>query len=148
MAIYADNHFKFVAVLNKKVELPKLLNALGHISAGLTSLVKNIEDMAFLEYLDGDNTLHPAISTYPFIVLSADNGNKIRTLRQMAIQGGILYNDFTDSMLSSSAESQLQQTKDSKEVDLEYYAIVLFGEAEKLTLLTKRFSLFRLTTNG
>jgi hypothetical protein len=145
MALYNDNQFKFVVVLNKKIELPKLLNALGHISVGLTSRVEKIEDMAFLQYVDGDGTSHPAISKFPFIVLSSDNGNKIRTLRNAAIESGILYNDFTSSMLGSSANEQLQQTKDSKEADLDYFAICLFGNAEQLNQLTKRFSLFRLS---
>jgi hypothetical protein len=32
--MYADNQYKFVAVLNPKIEIPQLLNALGHITAG------------------------------------------------------------------------------------------------------------------
>lgn len=32
MTLYADNTSKFIAVLNKKIELPKLMNALGHMS--------------------------------------------------------------------------------------------------------------------
>lgn len=143
MTNYNDNTKKFVAVLNKKIELPKLLNALGHISVGLTSLAKNVSEMEYLEYNDADGTKHSAISKYPFIVLSSDNGNQIRTLRKAVIEQGILYNDFTDSMLGFSAENQLQQTLSKKEMDLEYFAIVLFGEAETLNALTKKFSLYK-----
>jgi hypothetical protein len=148
MSLYSDNEFKFVAVLNKKIEMPKLLNALGHISVGLTSLIENNKEMDFLKYEDADGTTHPAISRFPFIVLSSDNSNKIRTLRNSAIQEGILFNDFVDAMLGSSAINQLQQTKEKKEVDLEYYAIVLFGSADKLNALTKKFSLFKLSSNA
>ncbi|MEY4905884.1 MAG: hypothetical protein RLZZ292_3699 [Bacteroidota bacterium] len=143
MAIYNDNDYKFVAVLNKKIEIPRLLNALGHISVGLTSLVEDTKIMEFLKYEDADGGAHPAISKFPFIVLSSDNSNKIRTLRNAAIEQGILYNDFTSSMLGFSAENQLQQTQTSKEEELEYFAICLFGKAEILNALTKKFSLFK-----
>ncbi len=46
-------------------------------------------------------------------------------------------------MLGRSAEDQLVQTKNSKESELEYFGICLFGKAEQLNILTKKFSLFR-----
>lgn len=42
--------------------------------------------MQFLEYTDANNSSHPAISQFPFIVLAADNANQIRTLRKAAIE--------------------------------------------------------------
>jgi hypothetical protein len=143
MALYNDNDYKFIAVLNKKIEMPKLLNALGHISVGLPSLTTDIRQMEFLQYSDADRSLHPAISRFPFIVLASENSNKIRSLRNAAIAQDILYNDFTESMLGISAENQLQQTREKKEAELEYYAILLFGHSEKINPLTKKFSLFK-----
>ena len=143
MSKYDNNQYKFVAVLNKKIEVPKLINAVGHISAGITSLIKDQGEMNFLTYLDGDGGLHPAISEYPFIVLSAKNENQIRTLRKAAIEQEIVYNDFVDTMIGSSADDQLTQTKSKIDKDLDYWAIVLFGRAEELDLLTKKFSLFK-----
>jgi Protein of unknown function (DUF2000) len=143
MALYTDNSSKFIAVLNRKIELPKLLNALGHMSVWLTSLAEDVTDMQFLAYSDADSGSHPAISHFPYIVLAADNSNQIRTLRAAAIAGGILYNDFTSSMLGMSAEDQQNQTQNTKEIDLEYFGICLFGSAEVLQPLTKKFSLFR-----
>jgi len=143
MSLYTDNDKKFLAVLNKKIELPKLMNALGHMSVGLTSLCENNEEMQFLQYKDSSATIHPAISKFPYIILSADNSNQIRTLRLAAIEQGILYNDFTSSMLGTSADDQLRKTGDTKEIDLEYFGICLFGSAEQLQPLTKKFSVFR-----
>ena len=139
--LYRDNSFKFVAVLNRKVPLPQLMNALGHMTAGLTSQCDS-HDLAFLRYQDGDGSVHPNISRYPFIVLSAKNGNQIRTLRYAAIQQGIHFSDFVDTMLGSSAEDQLQKTRSTKEMNLEYFGICLFGSAAKLDELTRKFSLF------
>lgn len=143
MALYNDNQYQFVAVLNSKIELPKLLNALGHICVGLTSLHPNTKEMQFLKYYDADKTLHPAISKFPFIVLKSKNGNQLRRLRQAATENNILYNDFTDTMLGYSAENQMQQTATANEKDLDYFAICLFGKSAELKPLTKRFSLFR-----
>lgn len=141
---YADNDYKFVAVVNRKIALPRLLNALGHICVGLTSLAlgDDIGAMRFLTYKDGSDTEHPAISHWPFIVLEAKNGNQIRTLREVARTNGILYNDFVDTMLGHSAEHQLQQTASAQETDLDYFAIVLFGSSQQLQPLTKKFSLW------
>lgn len=143
MSNYKNNQNKFVAVLNKKIELPRLLNAIGHISTGITSLVSDQDEMKFLDYIDGSDGSHPAISEYPFIVLSAKNGNQIRTLKTAAIQEGIIHNDFVNTMIGSSAENQLMQTKTATDDQLEYWAIVLFDKAEKLDPLTKKFSLFK-----
>ena len=141
--MYADNQYKFIAILNKKVDLAKLLNALGHMTAGLVSLAPDLEAFRFLRYEDADGSAHPAISHYPFIVLAAKNGNQIRNVREQAKEAGILYNDFVDTMLGGSAEAQLRQTREAKESDLEYFGLCLFGEAEVIGPMTKRFSLFK-----
>jgi hypothetical protein len=141
--MYDDNDYKFISVLNKKIELPKLLNALGHITAGLVGKVNKLNTMNFLEYNDADGGKHPSISKYPFIVLSADNGNQIRTLRNSAIEKFIEYNDFTNTMLGSSSDKQQENTSITHEKDLEYFAIVLFGKSEDLNPLTKKFSLYK-----
>ncbi len=139
--LYQDNEYKFVVVLNSKVEIGKLMNALGHITAGLVNVCDQNE-LRFLQYVDADDGLHPAISHYPFIILKSKNGNQIRTLRNLAVQQGIKYNDFVDKMLGVSAENQLQQTKETKEIDLEYFGVGLYGKAEELSQLTRKFSLF------
>ena len=141
--MYSNNSKKFVVVLNKKIEMPQLLNAIGHITAGLVGLLSGNEDMKFLEYVDGSNEKHRAISEYPYIVLKAKNGNQIRALRQSAKEIGITTNDFVDTMIGGSADIQLSQTKSKQESELDYWAIVMFGDAEKIDPLTKKFSLFK-----
>lgn len=147
MAKYADNDKKMVAVLNKQKSVPQLLNALGHMAAGLPSLVADMSELRFLHYQDADGGAHPAISHYPFIVLRAENSNQIRKLRCAALEAGLVYNDFVESMLGESAEDQLQKTARTPEANLEYIGILLFGSAETLNALTKRFSLFRESTS-
>lgn len=39
-----ENSKRFIAVLNKKIETGKLMNALGHMSAGLVGGFENTDD--------------------------------------------------------------------------------------------------------
>ena len=138
-----ENSRRFVAVLNKKVEAGKLMNALGHMTAGLCGRFEKTEEMCFMDYTDMDGGIHPSISHFPFIVLQADNSNKIRTLRKEIINRTIPFTDFTSTMTIGTSEDQMRRTKESKEGELEYYGICFFGETEELKELTSKFSLFR-----
>lgn len=134
---------RFVAVLNKKVETGKLMNALGHMTAGLVGKSGKIAEMCFLEYRDKDGGVHPGISHFPFIVLKADNSNKIRTIRNEAMKRGVWFTDFTSTMTLGTSEEQQNKTKETAEAELEYYGIVLFGSTEELREFTGKFSLYQ-----
>ena len=138
-----ERSYRFVAVLNKKIEVGKLLNALGHMSAGLVGRVGNADQMCFLEYKDRDGTTHPSISHFPFIVLSADNSNKIRMIRNEALSRDIPFTDFTSTMTVGTSQQQVEATAKTLESDLEYYGIVLFGQTQVLREFTGKFSLFK-----
>ena len=137
-----ENSKRFIAVLNKKIEIGRLMNALGHITAGLATSV-NVNEMCFLQYADKDGSIHPNISHFPFIVLKADNGNKIRTVRNECIGRNIPFSDFTSTMTIGTSEDQQNATKNSLESELEYYGIVMFGNTEELKEFTAKFSLFQ-----
>jgi hypothetical protein len=137
-----ENSKKFVAVLNKKIEIGKLMNALGHMTAGLSGGYGEGHKMHFLEYVDKDGGKHPNISHFPFIILKVENSNKIRSLRNEAIKRGILFTDFTSTMTVGTSSDQLERTKNTPESELEYFGICLFGGALELKELTGKFSLF------
>ena len=138
-----DEHSKrFVAILNKKTELGKLMNALGHMTAGLSGGFGKASEMCFLEYTDKDGGMHPYISHFPFIVLKAENSNKIRAVRNEAIAQKIFFTDFTSTMTVGTSIEQIERTKNTPESELEYYGICLFGDTAELKELTKKFSLF------
>lgn len=134
---------KFVAVLNKKIPVGNLLNALGHMSAGLSASYQNIPEMRFDSYFDKDGGAHKSISDHPFIILSADNSNQIRTLRNELIKSNIHFVDFTNTMTVGTYTEQKERTKNTPEVELEYFGICAFGNKETLSMLTKKFSLWR-----
>lgn len=140
-AIPDDRDFKFVAVLNKKIEQNKLFNALGHMAAGVSGGYDS--EKFFLEYRDADDGIHPSISHFPFIVLRADNANQLRNLRKQAQELGIEYTDFTDTMTIGTSKAQLEATKTKREEELEYFGVCLFGSAATIDPLTKKFSLWK-----
>jgi hypothetical protein len=134
---------RFTAILNKKIEPGRLMNALGHMAAGLAGGSTDPAAMKFLQYLDASGGAHPNISYHPFIVLQADNSNQIRTVRSAALEKGIAFTDFTSTMTAGTSEEQVERTKQTKEEELEYWGICLFGETEGIKEMTKKFSLFR-----
>lgn len=134
---------KFVAVLNERVPVGNLMNALAHMSAGLVGSYPNIPEMRFDSYFDKDGGNHKSISDHPFIILKAENSNQIRKLRNDLIQLGINFVDFTSTMTVGTYEEQKDRTKQTLEVELEYYGICAFGNADSLREVTKKFSLWR-----
>ncbi|GGX93292.1 hypothetical protein GCM10007160_21040 [Litchfieldella qijiaojingensis] len=137
-----ENEKRFIAILNKKMDLGRTLNVLGHLSVGLPSLLGHGE-AKFVDYVDNDENVHPGISHYPFIVLKADNSNKIRRLREEAVSRGIKFTDFAHTMMEGGSVAQQALTRETRESDLEYLGICLFGETEILREFTRKFSLYR-----
>ncbi|MBS0620892.1 MAG: DUF2000 domain-containing protein [Verrucomicrobia bacterium] len=132
---------KLVAVMNERIEPGVIMNALAHMCIGFGSDIGK-EPLRLTNYIDADEGSHPNISEMPFMILKA-NSNKIRALRQAALQAGIKFVDFTDTMTIGSYVEQLERTKQIKEADLIYYGIVLFGSWDKVSELTRKFSLWK-----
>ena len=99
--------------------------------------------MCFLQYQDKDGGPHPNISHFPFIVLKADNSNKIRKVRNECIARNIPFSDFTSTMTIGTSQDQQDATSKTSEEELEYYAIVLFGSTTELKEFTGKFSLYQ-----
>ena len=132
---------KLVAVMNKSVPPGNLMNALAHMCIGFGAAIGK-ENLRCTDYKDKDGNRHPHISEIPFIILEA-NSNKIRALREMAVAEGIQYVDFTDTMTASTYQEQIERSAQTHEKDLTYSGIVLFGDWEKVTAMTKKFSLWK-----
>lgn len=140
---YVQTDNQFICVLSKKIEPGRALNALGHMTAGLIHLHDNHTPLRFQDYIDKDGTVHASISDNPFIVLSAKNGNQIRTLRNILIEKNVPFTDFTDTMIEGTYADQHKRTQETAEEELEYYGICFFMNAAESRELTKRFSLYR-----
>jgi len=132
---------KLVAVMNEKIESGIIMNALAHMCIGFGSVI-GTSPLRLTDYIDGDGGSHPSISEMPFMILKA-NSNKIRGVRQSAKEAGIQFVDFTSTMTIGSFVEQLERTKATKEADLIYYGIVLFGDWDKVSEMTRKFSLWK-----
>ena len=56
---------------------------------------------------------------------------------------GLKFVDFVESMSVGTYEEEYQLTKTKKEEELNYWALILFGEQEKVKELTGKLSLYR-----
>lgn len=143
MLEYIPTTDQFVCVVNKKIEAPKLLNALGHMTAGLMSQYKDdMSAMRFRDFTDKDKTIHSTTSENGFIVLRADNSNQIRTLRNKLIEEHIKFTDFTETMTGGTYVDQQNKFDVTNELDLEYYGVCFFMDKERSREFTKKFSLY------
>lgn len=132
---------KLVAILNKSLEPGVAMNALAHMCIGFGAHLGR-ERLRLTDYQDGDGNEHPFISEMPFMILR-ETGGKIRSICKMAKEMGIHCVDFVDTMTIGTFHEQLEKTKEKKEEELIYYGIVLFGDWDKVTELTRKCSLWR-----
>jgi hypothetical protein len=145
---YIPVSHKFVAVLNKKIPNVRLMNALGHMTAGLAVSYPEVSKMRFNRYIDADGNTHNHISDNPFIILEANNSNQIRVLRNNLLVENIACVDFIGTMTEGTYQEQQERTAQTAELDLNYMGIVLFGPIEQVNKLTKKFSLWKGPGNG
>ena len=134
---------KLVAVLNEKIETGVAMNTLSHMIVGLGASVEDKEELRLTDYADADGNSHANISEIPFMVLKARNSNQLRILRQALIANNIKFVDFTNAMTIGTYQEQIERSKQTKEEDLEYYGIAIFGDWDTVSELTKKFSLFK-----
>jgi len=132
---------KMVAVMNEKVEPGIIMNALAHMCIGFGSEIGK-ELLRLTNYVDANGGEHPCISEMPFMILKT-NSNKIRGLRLAAQEKSVRFVDFTNTMTIGSYIEQIERTKQTEEAELIYYGIVLFGDWEQVSELTKKFSLWK-----
>ncbi|MBI2546650.1 DUF2000 domain-containing protein [Candidatus Woesearchaeota archaeon] len=133
---------KLVAVMNENKETGVILNALAHMSLGLGASILDKAELRLTNYKDADQGNHANISEMPLVVLKA-NSNKIRQLRKAALANNIAFVDYTNTMTEGTYEDQLKRSAATKEEELEYYGIVLFGDWTLVSELTKKFSLWK-----
>lgn len=135
-------NYKFSAVLNKKIDTGKVMNALAHMTAGLVASYPNPEMLGVINYENKEGTPHIA-PKHPFIVLASKNGSKLRTLRQEAEAKGVHCTSFTEAMTVGTWEDQMKRSKELTDEEMEYFGVCLFGERAVIEELTCKFQLWR-----
>ena len=139
---YENNDQKFVAVINRKHELPVTMNALAHAAFGMSGKGRQIGRL--LDYPNNATGFLAHVDESPFIILEAKNSSQLKMLTIAAMDNARLtYNVFTTSMIGSSANGQIAATRDAIDEGLDFVVVVLFGLREDVEPLTRRFSLFK-----
>lgn len=143
---YTDNTRKFIAVVNRNADRGALQNATLHAMIGLMTKLQQLsrtDDTDMLEYDMPGGLPSVWLSTYPVIVLRSKNSSQLNTLRSKAESvPGVVCNYFTNAMNCGSAEEQRQKARTTPIEQQEFLAVVLFGEAETLAEMTKKFSIY------
>lgn len=136
--------YKFAIALNKTLEPGVVLNTAAHISLGLVAAATDInkEQMKFISYIDANNIAHANISAWPLAILRGTN-SELKKLRLSAQESELICIDFINTMTGGTYEEQLEKTKLVPTDELIYYGVGIFGPAEQVSLLTKKFSLWK-----
>lgn len=139
---YENNSKQTTIILNEKISMTSLLNAIGHISLGLATQIGS-EALNILAYPFKDTLKDSCISEYPVIILKSNNSSQLAKLRQSleALDSPMTYNCFTAEMIGASAQAQISANLNAEQP--EFLAIAIFGETEILKPLTKKFSLYK-----
>ena len=137
-----DDTYKFVVIVNKKIEVGRALNAVSHSCTGLVASASDElrEKMSFIDF-EGKDTNHKSISALSLIVLRAKNGEIKKARRQFAEQN-ILFTDFTVTMTGDTYKEQLEKTKEVSDEEMEYFCVAAFGEKDIIDPITKKLSLW------
>lgn len=139
-----NDKYKFVAIINEKIETGRALNAIAHMGLGLSNIADEElrEKMSFIDFPDKDNYSHKSISGLSLIVLKGRNG-EIKKARRQFIEENILFVDFLETMTGDTYAEQLVKTKELAQEDHNYFGILAFGEIDKINPITKKLSLWK-----
>ena len=139
-----NDQYKFVAVINEKIEMGKALNAIAHMGLGLVNIAddETKEKMSFIDFPDKDGEVHESISGLSLIVLKGRNG-EIKKVRSQFAEQNILFVDFIETMTGDTYAEQLVKTKELGTEEHQYFGVLAFGEIEKINPITRKLSLWR-----
>lgn len=139
-----NDKYKFVAVINEKIEIGKALNAIAHMSLGLVNIAdeETREKMSFIDFPDKDNESHKSISGLSLIVLKGRNG-EIKKARKQFIEENILFTDFIETMTGDTYTKQLVKTKELGQEEHNYFGLLAFGEIDTINPITRKLSLYK-----
>ncbi len=133
--------YKLVAILNKDIDTGVAMNALAHMTLGLGSQVEKAL-LRLDTYVTQDGVSFLNISQMPFMILRGKS-SEIRKAVMGAKDQQMQYGVFVHTMTGGTYVEQIERTKDTQESELIYYGAVIWGLWDEVSLLTKRFSLYK-----
>jgi len=131
-------------ILVVRNDLPEwqILNTVAHMGAFLGNKIGSYFDTG--EYfMAKDGSKYPRNSQYPIIVLSILS-EELPALLDDVRNTNLVWISFTKDMIETTDDFELEDifgSKDSRELDI--LGIGLFGDKEKVSVLTKKFKLWK-----
>lgn len=137
-----DFNNKIVIVVNEELENWRKANAISHVAAYLGNILG--EDFKTADFfVTQDGILHPRNSQYAIIILSAKPG-QMNNFMNSVRDSGLQYHGFFEEMIDTTDDKEIVRIlANKKDSEIEYYAVGIFGEKEKLDSLTKKYSLYK-----
>ena len=133
---------KTVAVLDENLSLGIAFNTLAHLAISIGKNATGI--MGKGELKDASGVIHRGLSKYPIIILKA-NSDKIRQIVNEAKENTeLLVVGFPEQAQTEYTDEELHATiAKTKEENIKYYGVAMFGQVEEINKLTKKLSLWK-----
>ena len=133
---------KLVAIINKDIDVGVAMNSLAHATLGLGAQLSP-EELRLDNYRDKNNNVYPNISQMPFIILRGKSNEIRKTITSVKEHNDIIYTVFINTMTGGTYFEQLENTKNTPEENIIYYASVIYGDWQKVTEITRKLSLYK-----
>ncbi|MGA8808960.1 MAG: DUF2000 domain-containing protein [Thermoanaerobaculia bacterium] len=135
---------KIVAVLASNLDVGVALNVVGHMAVSLGAHCPDRDLMGRNPLVDATGNSHVGIAKYPFIITKVKQGKLRRVLESARKTPGIFIIDYPSQMLSTGHDDELGEAiAGTREEQINYLGILLYGDRPQLEELTGRFTLWR-----
>jgi hypothetical protein len=138
---YDYGSHKIAAVLSSDIDPSTALRVLGHLATALGGHSKG-ELLGRERLLDARSVPHLGIARYPLIVLKGKASALAAAASTAREDHSILMVDFPREMLETAHDDELAEAL-GRSIEVDYLGIILYGPSLRVSLITKKFSLWR-----
>jgi hypothetical protein len=134
---------KVVVVLSGDLDASTALNVVGHLSVCLGAFADG-RLMGRATLLDASGVSHRGVAQHPFITLKAKPSHVRKTVELAREEPDLFLADYPREMLTTADDDELHDALlEAQETDLEYLGCLLYGPADVIDPMCRRFSLWR-----
>jgi hypothetical protein len=140
---YDYSEKKTVIVLSTAIEIGVALNVVGHLCVSLGARVGS-EVMGREQLTDASGIAHRGIAKYPIIITKVKPARLRQVIEEARAHPNLLLGDYPEEMLTTGHDDELAAEIAAKsEAALNYLGVALYGDANLITQLTGKFTLYK-----